>query len=146
MADVPGVGGTSGSSSTSSSRATGFNSLSSEDFIKIMTTELSRQDPLSPTDSKAILEQISSIRSIESNISLKASLEQMVKQNEFSSASGLIGKKVLALTDQAEEVVGVVRGVSNTREGARVVLHNGVGAFVRNVLQIGDNTPAGSAA
>ncbi len=129
-------------SSSTSARATGFNTLSSEDFIKIMTTELARQDPLAPTDSKAILEQISSIRSIESNASLKSSLEAMVRQNEFSSAGGLIGRRVLALTDQGAEVQGVVAGVSNTREGARIVLRSGVGAFVRNVMQIAENTPA----
>ena len=118
MADVTGVGGTSGSSSTAS-RASGFNSLSSADFIKIMTTELSRQDPLSPTDSKAILDQISSIRSIESNISLKDSIQSMVQQNEFASAGALIGK---------------------------VIFKTGHSAFVRNILQIAENTPtAGSA-
>ncbi|MGD9692780.1 MAG: flagellar hook capping FlgD N-terminal domain-containing protein [Phycisphaerales bacterium] len=145
MADVTGVGGTSGSSSTAS-RASGFNSLSSADFIKIMTTELSRQDPLSPTDSKAILDQISSIRSIESNISLKDSIQSMVQQNEFASAGALIGKVVYALDDDAVERIGVIQGVSNTREGARVIFKTGHSAFVRNILQIAENTPtAGSA-
>lgn len=144
MSQATGIGGFAATST--SARPTGFNSLSSADFVKIMTTELSRQDPLSPTDSKAILEQISSIRAIESNISLKASLEEMVKQNEFSSASGLIGRKVVALGDDAQELKGVVAGVSSSREGARIVLTNGFTAFVKNVVQVAENKPeAGTA-
>lgn len=140
MSIASSIGGLS--TAPTSSRPTGFNSLSSEDFIKIMVTELTRQDPLSPTDSKAILEQISSIRSIESNATLKTSIEAMVRQTEFSSAGALLGKKVQALTDLGTETTGVVTGVSNTREGARVALSTGFGAFVRNVLQVSENTPA----
>ena len=47
-----------------------FNELSSEEFIKIIFTELQNQDPFKPNDSGALLEQLNSIRSIESDIEM----------------------------------------------------------------------------
>ena len=35
-----------------------FNELSSEDFMKIIFTELQQQDPFEPNDSSALLEQL----------------------------------------------------------------------------------------
>ena len=55
----------------------GFNALSSEDFIKIIFTELANQDPFQPNDSSALLEQLNSIRSIESDTKLIDKLEDL---------------------------------------------------------------------
>ena len=38
-----------------------FDSLSSEDFIRIMFAELANQDPFQPNDSAALLDQLNSI-------------------------------------------------------------------------------------
>ena len=60
------VGGTTGSNR--------FNELSSEDFMQIIFTELQQQDPFEPNDSSALLEQLNSIRAIESDIELTKNL------------------------------------------------------------------------
>ena len=49
----------------------GFAALRSEDFIKVMLSELTNQDPFEPQDSAALLEQMSSLRNIESQLSLQ---------------------------------------------------------------------------
>ncbi len=41
-----------------------FAELGSQDFLKLMLTELTNQDPLQPTDNEALLRQISSIRDL----------------------------------------------------------------------------------
>ena len=56
--------------STASAPTSRFTELSSEEFIKIIFTELQNQDPFKPNDSSALLEQLNSIRSIESDIEL----------------------------------------------------------------------------
>ena len=42
----------------------GFGALDSDEFTKLILTELGNQDPLEPNDTKALLEQLSIIRSI----------------------------------------------------------------------------------
>ena len=81
---------------TSQSQASGdaFSEITSSEFIQIIFTELQSQDPLEPQDTQAILDQLGSIREIESNIKLQQNLESLVNQNAFAAASNLIGNLV----------------------------------------------------
>ena len=81
-----------------------FSSLKSQDFVKIMFTELSNQDPLKPNDSNALLEQMSSLRSIQSDLDLSEKLEALVSQNQMASASGLLGRLVSGVSENNERV------------------------------------------
>ncbi|MBQ72727.1 MAG: hypothetical protein CMJ67_07450 [Planctomycetaceae bacterium] len=97
-----------------------FNELSSEDFMKIIFTELQQQDPFEPNDSSALLEQLNSIRAIESDIELTKNLEDIVFQNQLATAGNMIGKTVEGLTATNDRVVGNVFAV--IREGNDVTL------------------------
>ena len=55
-----------------------FNTLSSAEFLQIIFTELQNQDPLEPQDSQAMLNQLSSLRSIESDTKMVDSLQSLV--------------------------------------------------------------------
>ncbi|MCL4209643.1 MAG: hypothetical protein HRU76_10840 [Phycisphaeraceae bacterium] len=100
--------------------ASRFQDLTSEDFVKIIFTELSNQDPFAPNDSSALLQQLSSIRSIESDLKLTQRLETLVAQNQLSSAGAMVGKFIGGLNEALQRVSGFVQGVS--REGDRILL------------------------
>ena len=74
-----------------------FSDLSSEQFIEVLFAELQNQDPFQPSDSGALLEQLSSLRNIESQLSLQTQMETLVSQNQLASAGNLIGKLVAGL-------------------------------------------------
>ena len=94
MSAINALTGSAGANSVKGSR---FNDLSSEEFIKIIFTELQNQDPFKPNDSGALLDQLNSIRSIESDIDMSKRLQSIVSQNQLSTAGGLIGKRVAGL-------------------------------------------------
>ena len=98
----------------------GFASMSSEDFIKIMFTELTNQDPLAPTDSAALLEQMNSIRSIESDMQMVDNMQSLVFENQLASASSLIGKFVGGLDWSGVRIGGIVSAV--VRQGDEIAL------------------------
>jgi len=118
--------------------AGGFADLSSAQFIKVLITELSHQDPFEPQDSGALLEQLSSLRNIESQMTLQDKLEQLVKdnaasmnslqdhletllfQNQVVTAGNLIGRDIEGMTDDGKTVTGKVTSVRMS--GARIVL------------------------
>ncbi|MHC5005226.1 MAG: flagellar hook capping FlgD N-terminal domain-containing protein [Planctomycetota bacterium] len=102
-----------------------FNEMSSEDFIRIMFTELSNQDPFQPNDSAALLEQLNSIRSIESDLTLVDKLESLVSENQLASAANLIGKTVSGLTADNERVTGRVVSVSRQGDDVHLELDSG---------------------
>ncbi len=134
MATVDALSGTT--SNTVSASAGGLSALTSEDFAKIIFAELGKQDPLQPSDTKALLEQISSLRSIQSNMDLSSDLQSLVSQNEFSSAATLIGKQVAGVDEGNERASGVVKSVLRTRDGAVVQLESGERLRVSNLDEI----------
>lgn len=114
----------------------GFSALSSEDFMRIMFTQLANQDPFQPSDSSALLEQMNSIRSIEANIDLMERLDTLVFENKLSSASNLIGKEVEGLSIEGDRVSGTVETV--LRQGQNVILQLDTGRrlSIDNILTI----------
>jgi flagellar basal-body rod modification protein FlgD len=102
-----------------------FSAMSSVDFMEIIFTELTNQDPLAPNETKDLLEQVSIIRSIESDLSLSKELKAMVRQNEITSSSSLVGKFVTGLNSSSASVAGFVDSVTITREGIRLNLSSG---------------------
>lgn len=115
-----------------------FSSLKSQDFVKIMFTELSNQDPLKPNDSNALLEQMSSLRSIQSDLDLSEKLEALVSQNQMASASGLLGRLVSGVSENNERVIGVVATVSRTDEGPVLTLDDGTRVPFSQVDELAD--------
>lgn len=133
---MDGIGALSSGGTLVSERPNGFSELTSEQFVKIIFTELGNQDPLQPNDSKALLEQLSSIRSIQSDLDLSRRLEAIVTQNELSSASGMIGRRVSGLNESNTRVQDVVASVSRTSSGAVLNLRGGDRVALKNVDQI----------
>jgi flagellar basal-body rod modification protein FlgD len=86
--------------------------LDIDEFLKLMITELTNQDPLNPMDNAQLVEQIGQIRNISATTKLSDTLGAVLSGQSLSTASSLIGKRVSALTDQNENVTGVVDRVS----------------------------------
>lgn len=119
--------------SRTTTKASGFSSLTSEQFTKIILTELGNQDPLSPSDTGALLEQLSSIRNIQSSMDLSDKLGTLVSDNQFSSASTIIGKVVGGVSTDNSRSIGKVVSVSKTDDGVFLNLHSGKSILMKNM-------------
>jgi flagellar basal-body rod modification protein FlgD len=113
-----------------------FSKLSSEDFIRIIFTELSNQDPFQPNDSQALLNQLNSIRSIESDIKLTQQLETLVAENQLASASNMIGKFIGGLSVDNFRVAGFVVSVIRQGNEVNLELDNGWIVPIKGVEQV----------
>jgi flagellar basal-body rod modification protein FlgD len=114
----------------------GFSEISSEEFMSMILSELTNQDPLEPNDTENLLNQISTIRSIESDESMLSSLDSMVESSEFASAANLIGTLVSGLTEENRRVADVVLSVSRTLEGPVLNLFDGSRVPFENVDEV----------
>ena len=124
-----------------STAANGFSSMKSEDFIRIIFTELANQDPFQPNDSAALLDQLNSIRAIESDIKLMERLDSLVFENQMASAANLIGKVVQGITTTNERVEGEVLSVARRADSLTLTLDNGARMPMDNVEQIFQREP-----
>ena len=81
-------------------------------FLQLMISELTNQDPLNPMDNTQLVQQIGAIREIAATDKLSSSLDLVQSGQSLTTASSLIGKKVKALSDDNENVEGVVDRVT----------------------------------
>jgi flagellar basal-body rod modification protein FlgD len=106
-------------------RDRGLESLRSEDFMRILITELQQQDPLEPSNTSDMISDVSQIRSIELSGKLTKSLEELAGRQRLTGLGELIGKYVSALVKNADgsqsQVAGVVTGVRSQPDNKTVL-------------------------
>jgi len=136
---APPAAGPSAASSKTATKSKGMN-LKTEDFIKMMITQLQNQDPLEPAKNQELLAQMSQIGQLQSSTSLTDSLKGMVLQNQIGSASALIGKTVQGLDGQDDPVTGLVNSVKVGADGVSLELDNGKSLLLSRVTQIAPTT------
>jgi len=72
--------------------------LGQSDFLALLTTQLANQDPLSPTDSKEFISQMSQFASVDSLQTLVTKFDDLstsLTSNQALQASSLVGREVL---------------------------------------------------
>ena len=112
------------------------NTLSTDDFIKMMVTQLQNQDPMNPSSSQDLLAQMSQIGQLQSATDLQTALKGMVLQNQIGSASSLIGKSVEGLDDNNNTIRGVVNSVKVQSDSVSLELDNGQSLDLSRITSI----------
>lgn len=79
-------------SSTVSSIGSGTNSQ--DLFIQLLVAQLRNQDPLNPVSSQEFITQLSSLSTVQGLQSLNASFSEVLKLQQFTQGTDLIGKTV----------------------------------------------------
>ena len=100
---------------TSPQDMNGISQLTSEDFLKMLITQLENQDPTQPMTNEELLNQISMMRDLQANMELSETLKSMSEaltanlvSQQLSAAASLIGKIVTGKTKDGQEITGVV--------------------------------------
>ncbi len=96
--------------------------LGKDDFLKILLTQLTHQDPSAPMEDKEFIAQMAQFSSLEQMTNMAADFAKMARMLRISEASGALGKAVEINLDDYS-VQGIVQAV--TREEAPQILVNG---------------------
>jgi flagellar basal-body rod modification protein FlgD len=99
--------------------------LKTEDFIKMMITQLQNQDPLEPAKNQELLAQMSQIGQLQSQTMLTDSLQGMVLQQNLGAAGNLIGKMVEGIDDRGSPISGLVSSIRVEQGQVHLELDNG---------------------
>jgi flagellar basal-body rod modification protein FlgD len=105
----------------------GLPGLGSDDFLRLLITQLRNQDPLEPVGNEELLQQIASVREIELSTTLADSLRVLTGEQRFGSASALIGQFVTSVADEnGVAQSGLVEGIRFDDQGRPILrLSNG---------------------
>lgn len=70
------------------------NSLGLEDFLKVLLTQLTYQDPLKPLDNQEFIAQLAQFTSLEQSRQVNDRLEQLLTIQSATQSVGLLGRTV----------------------------------------------------
>lgn len=95
------------SKSASAEDVSGLSGLSADDFMTLLIAQLQNQDPSEPVSNETLLDQIATMRSLQADVELEATLEGKAGAADLSTAASFLGKDVRGFIG-AEEVTGLV--------------------------------------
>lgn len=129
---------------TTTQAAKSRDALGKEDFLRLLVTQLSNQDPLNPMDGSQFAAQLAQFSSVEQLINIEQALtgqgeiNGMLAQSINSGvAAGLIGKEVEAATNavtwSGEGTVDLGVETAGDLDGAQLLVKDSTGRTVRTI-------------
>jgi flagellar basal-body rod modification protein FlgD len=110
--------------------------LSEQDFLNLLVTQMTEQDPLDPMTNEDMVDQMVQFSTLQSNTNMQSLLTGMQTNESFSEASSLIGMQVSVQTDSnGDTTQGVVSGV-NVSSGTPEIIVNGQAYNVGQVISV----------
>ena len=99
------------STSNSSTKLSGFAALTSQDFLTMLITELKNQDPTQPVSNTELLQQLSQMQALQSNVELNSTLTNFSNNQQISAGASFLGKVVSGTDSNNNPVSGVADSV-----------------------------------
>lgn len=83
--------------------------LGKDDFLKLLMTQMTHQDPTEPMDNSQFIAQMAQFSSLEQMYNVSSGFTKMAQIMQSNEAAGTLGK-VVELDVEGEQVSGVVEG------------------------------------
>ena len=126
-------------------RETKNQNLSASDFLELLVTEMTHQDPLDPMNDKEFMAQMAQFSSLEEMSGLNKTMSDFVRGQQLSGANNYLGHDVTILGDGGNRINGQVTAVSSSnQEGELRVTVNDVEydvAQIQSVRLAGSKNP-----
>ena len=100
-------------SSTSASQTSAASTLTQQDFLSILLTQLQFQDPLKPMDDEEFVAQLAQFSALEVNTEESAKLDTLISFSSINQGVNLLGRTVTINSTQS--------GISGTQSASGVV-------------------------
>ncbi len=107
-------------------------SLGMEDFLKILLTQLTYQDPLKPMDNQEFMAQMAQFTSLEQTQQLNNKIETLITNQAALQSVGLIGRTV-DITVSAGELTGTVKSLSLSGDAPLLTIETTAGATLSDI-------------
>ena len=112
--------------------------LDQEDFLKLLITQFSTQDPLNPVTDTAFISQMAEFTTLENSKETQSEISKLRQQSANQEAISMIGKQVELLSgDDGDIIFGTVSKVLIDSDGPKLVV-DGYPYSVDKVVAIKD--------
>ncbi len=101
--------------------------LGKNEFLKLLTAQMTHQDPLSPMDDKAFIAQMAQFSSLEQLMNMNKTLENQAKGQTQNDLMNYLGRTVKVLNSETKQVVqGRVTEIVMTEKDAKLKVKDGL--------------------
>ena len=105
------------SSSLSKQENNGGSYMQMEDFLQLLTSQISNQDPLEPMKDTEFISQMANIASLEQMQQFTKGFESFASSQKDMVAQAYLGR-IVTISDQGNEVEGLVDSVEKSSDGS----------------------------
>jgi len=112
---------------------TQVNGVSLQDFLKILTSQLSNQDPLKPLDNQEFIAQMAQFSTLEQSRQLNEKIDQLLAMQSATQSVGLLGKTVDVVNADGGLVSGQVTALNLSSGQPQLTILTSEGAALTGV-------------
>jgi flagellar basal-body rod modification protein FlgD len=99
-------------------------SLQMDDFLQLLTSQITNQDPLEPMKDTEFISQMANIASLEQMEQFSKGFSKFADSQHAMLAQGYLGHEVKIL-DNNKEISGIVESINTNEEGTPEIVVNG---------------------
>ena len=108
------------------------NSLTQQDFLKVLLTQLTYQDPMKPMDNQQFMAQLAQFTTLQQTQQLNTNMETLIGNQSALQSVGLIGRTV-DITSSSGTVTGSVTALSLSGTSPVITLKTTSGAILSDI-------------
>jgi len=108
------------------------NALTQQDFLKVLLTQLTYQDPMKPVDNEQFMAQLAQFSTLQQTQQLNSNIEKLIGNQSALQSVGLIGRTVDIAT-AGGNVTGTVTQLALSGSSPVMTVHTTAGATLTNI-------------
>jgi flagellar basal-body rod modification protein FlgD len=131
LSSLPSTNLPTASASNSKSNA----SLQMDDFLQLLTSQITNQDPLEPMKDTEFISQMANIASLEQMEQFSKGFSKFADSQHAMLAQGYLGHEV-KIQDNDREVSGIVESINTNDEGTPEIVVNGTAYSPSSIKEV----------
>lgn len=112
------------------------NGFGKGDFFKLISAQLKYQNPMEPVSNVDFLSQTAQFNLLEQVAALNSSIQDMLYSQESLYANNLIGKEIAWISDDLQQMEGMVEKVIFTSDGIPMLIVDGLGVSINSIMSV----------
>jgi flagellar basal-body rod modification protein FlgD len=117
----------------SSTTASQSNTLTQQDFLNVLATQLTYQDPLKPMDNQQFMAQMAQFTTLQQTQQLNTNISTLLGNESALQSVGLLGRTVTITTSTGGTSIGTVASLSLSGISPQLTLTTSNGSSIPNV-------------
>lgn len=141
MSSVTPVSGSTNTIVAPSTTASAQSTLSTQDFLQLLATQMQNQDPLQPMDNSAYLAQMAQFTSLQQMNTLSSTVSVMSSSQQQLAAVSYLGRNVTMDNGNSGTAVGTVTAVDTSGSTPQLQV-NGTYYPLTSLLSVAPASPS----